>query len=160
MNAPGNFHDSRSASWCNIYDHIAALPNNFKVVCDDAFQTKGSLTGKLVKTKEHFRGEGHTWSCYDQSLTHLRQCSEWGNNILTGVFRRLRTNLPTDNVRRAYIMWSCILLHNWRTETVGRNQIQTYFDEIVKPLDEMDKTNKDIVDEVAVDKSETHNCPN
>ena len=36
-------------------------------------------------------------------------------------------------------MWSCILLHNWRTETAGRNQIRTYFDEIVKPLDQKEK---------------------
>ena len=138
VNAPGNFHDSRSASWCRIYDHIAAIPDNYKVVCDDAFKTKGILQGKLIKTKEQFN-EGHSRSSYDQTLTHLRQCSEWGNNVLTGVFRRLRTNLPTDNVRRAYIMWSCILLHNWRTETVGRNQIQTYFDEIVKSLDAIDE---------------------
>ena len=136
VNAPGNFHDSRIASWCGIYDHIAALPDGFKVVCDDAFKTVGNLEDKLIKTKEAFGGEGHKRSSYDQTLTHLRQCSEWGNNVLTGVFRRLRTNLPTDNVRRAYIMWTCILLHNWRTETVGRNQIRSYFDEIVKQLDE------------------------
>ena len=134
VNTPGNFHDSRAALWCNIYDHITSLPEGFKVVCDDAFKTQGGLKGKLIKTKEEYKGDGHKRSSYDQTLTHLRQCSEWGNNILTGVFRRLRTNLPTDNIRRGYIMWTCILLHNWRTETVGRNQIRTYFDDIVNPL--------------------------
>ena len=75
--------------------------------------------------------EGRERDSYDQQLTHLRQCSEWGNNVLTGVFRRLRsTKLPVDNVKRAKIMWSAILLHNYRTNNVGRNQIKTYFDNI------------------------------
>ena len=69
---------------------------------------------------------------YDQQLTHLRQCSEWRNNVLTGVFRVLRSKLPTHDVSRVYkIMWNYIYLHNWRTETVGRNQIQTYFNNLV-----------------------------
>ena len=79
-----------------------------------------------MKTKEAYSDGRGIPSGHDQALTHLRQCSEWGNNVLTGVFRRLKCKLPTDNVHRALIMWSTILLHNWRTETVGRNQIQTY----------------------------------
>ena len=124
VNAPGNFHDSRLAVRGNVYKHIESLPQPYKVCCDDAFSTGGKLKDKLVKTKEQYR-EGQVRSTYDQSLTHLRQCSEWGNNVLTGVFRRLRGWLPVDNVHRAYIMWACVLLHNWRTETVGRNQIRT-----------------------------------
>ena len=65
------------------------------------------------------------------SLTYLRQCSEWGKNILTEVFRRLRSLLPADNMARALIMWSCIYLHNYRTEIIGRNQNRTYFDKLV-----------------------------
>ena len=105
------------------------LPEGFKCCCDDAFYTKGNLTNKLVKMKEAYV-EGMVRSEYDAQLTHLRQCSEWGNNTLTGVFRRLRTKLPTNNIKRAKIMWSCIFLHNFRTETVGRNQIKTYFNYI------------------------------
>ena len=87
-----------------------------------------------MKTKEEFK-EGFARSIYDQSLTHLRQCSEWGNNILTGNWRRLRTKLPTNNVARGQIMWACILLHNYRTETMGRNQIRSYF-EYLEEIDE------------------------
>ena len=44
----------------------------------------------------------------------------------------LRSKLPTHDVSRVYkIMWNYIYLHNWRTETVGRNQIQTYFNNLV-----------------------------
>ena len=130
VNSPGNFHDSKTAWWCKIYKHMEGLPQGFKCCCDDAFKTQGNLKDKLVKTKEAYK-EGNTRSHYDQQLTHLRQCSEWGNNILTGVFRVMRSKLPTNNVNRAKIMWACIYLHNWRTETVGRNQIQTYFNNLV-----------------------------
>lgn len=64
------------------------------------------------------------------ALTHLRQCSEWGNQVLVGVFRRLKVKLETDNISRAQLLWACILLHNFRTETVQRNQIRTYFEKI------------------------------
>jgi hypothetical protein len=129
VNLPGCYHDSRSSLWCKIYDHVAKLPDGYKCVCDDAFCTVGKVKDKLVKTNEQYN-EDTVSSKYDQQLTHLRQCSEWGNHVLTGTFRVLLKKLPTDNVRRAKIQWSCIFLHNWRTETVGRNQIQTYFENI------------------------------
>jgi hypothetical protein len=65
---------------------MEGLPQGFKGCCEDAFNTQGNLKDKLVKTKEAYK-EGNTRSHYDQQLTHLRQCSEWGNNVLTGVFR-------------------------------------------------------------------------
>ena len=130
VNAPGSFHDSKVAKWGNVYEHVSSLPNGYKCCCDDAFSTSGILSNKLVKTKEQYKG-GVSRPTYDMSLTHLRQCSEWGNNILTGVFRRLRSLLPTDNMTRALIMWSCIYLHNYRTEIIGRNQIRKYFGNLV-----------------------------
>ena len=94
------------------------------------FNTSGILNNKLVKTKDQYK-KAASRSSYDMSLTHLRQCSEWGNNILTGVFIRLRSLLPTDNMARSLIVWSCIYLHDYRTEIIERNQIRTYFDNLV-----------------------------
>ena len=34
VNCPGNFHDSKSTLWRNIYEHIVAMPAGFVVVCD------------------------------------------------------------------------------------------------------------------------------
>ena len=45
-------------------------------------------------------------------LNYIRQCDEWGNNVLAGAFRRLRVKLPTDNLKQAFLQWSYILLHN------------------------------------------------
>jgi hypothetical protein len=130
VNLPGNFHDSKSTLWCNIYDHIESLPEGFVVVCDSAFNTGGKLKDKLVKLADAQFDETKEKSEYEKALTHLRKCSEWRNNILTGTFRRLKTKLPTDNLKRATLQWCCILMHNWRTETCDHNQIHTYFDNL------------------------------
>lgn len=129
VNPPGNFHDSKSSMYGNLYSHIKKLPDPYKIVCDSAFYTQGKMKGKLVKTKEYVEDE--VPSDRDATLTHLRQCSEWGNNVLTGVFRRLKNELKTDNVRRGTTLWAAILLHNFRTENMDRNQIKTYFNDIV-----------------------------
>ena len=100
------------------------------VVCDSAFETRGELKGKLVKLKGE--NEGFAEMSYEKSLTHLRQASEWGNGMLVNAWRRLKAPLPTNNKKRAPLMWSCILMHNFRTETCERNQILTYFDNIIK----------------------------
>ena len=101
--------------WCSIYDQIAKLPDGFKIVCDDAFHCTGNVKGKLVKTEMDTLGNADVVSNeHDKALTHLRQCSEWGNGVLTGMFRRLKTKLSTDNVERALIMWSCILLDRYQ----------------------------------------------
>ena len=63
----------------------------------------------------------------EKAVMHLRQCAEWGNNTLTGCFRWLKNQLPTDNDVQALLQWMCILLHNFRMETCDRNQIKTYF---------------------------------
>ena len=41
INCPGNFHDSKSTLWGNIYDHIIAMPAGYIVVCDSDFETRG-----------------------------------------------------------------------------------------------------------------------
>lgn len=134
LNLPGSFHDSKMALWCNIYDHIAALPEGYKVACDSAFYTKGRLKGKLVKLKDQ---EGNIFEDvvrepteYGNSLTHLRQVSEWGNNSLVKVFKRLDRLLPTDNEHRLNLQWACVLLFNFRVEVMGINQTYTYFNNL------------------------------
>ena len=82
-----------------------------------------------------FKLKGKPNSCerneMEKSLTHLRQCSEWGNHVLVDTFRKLKGKLPTNNRKRAIEQWSSVLLHNFRTETVGRNQVKSYFEWVV-----------------------------
>ena len=57
----------------------------------------------------------------------LRQSSEWGMRALQGTFSRLKYRLPSDKLKRKYIIGSIVLLHNFRTHYVGLNQIATVF---------------------------------
>jgi hypothetical protein len=51
------------------------------------------------------------------SITYsLRQASEWGMRSLQGTFPRLKNRLPTDAKKRHDIIYSIILIHNFRTE--------------------------------------------
>mmetsp|Transcript_29729 Transcript_29729/g.28588 ORF Transcript_29729/g.28588 Transcript_29729/m.28588 type:complete len:247 (-) Transcript_29729:15-755(-) len=130
VKSPENFHDSKDTIWCHIYDHIMALPDGYVVVCDSVFATSRKLDGKLLKLKCQERDDIRVRSEEARALTHIRQYSEWGNNDLTGDFRRLKTQLPVDDLKRAMIQWSCILLHNERTYTCEPNQIKTYFNNL------------------------------
>jgi hypothetical protein len=57
----------------------------------------------------------------------LRQSSEWGMRALQGTFARLKSRLTSDKVKRGEIVLSIALLHNYRTELIGLNQISTVF---------------------------------
>ena len=46
---------------------------------------------------------------------------------LYGTFCRLKYRLPSDKLKRNYIIGSILLLHNFRTHCVGLNQITTIF---------------------------------
>jgi hypothetical protein len=57
----------------------------------------------------------------------LRQAAEWGMRSLQGSFARLKARLPSTKQVRRDIIYSILLLHNFRTVRVGLNQIATVF---------------------------------
>ena len=58
----------------------------------------------------------------------LRQASEWGMRGLQGTFPRFKKRLPGNPAKRKLVIQSIVLVHNFRTEIVGLNQIRTVFD--------------------------------
>ena len=68
----------------------------------------------------------------DKQLTSLRQASEWGNKDLVEVFRRLKNRLATTSVERSLIMWSCLLMNNWRINYIVYSQTMTYFNNLAR----------------------------
>ena len=60
--------------------------------------------------------------------TSLRQASEWGMRGLQGSFPRFKKRLPSNSRLRRLVIESIVLIHNFRTELVGCNQIKTVFD--------------------------------
>ena len=57
----------------------------------------------------------------------LRQSSEWGMRALQGTFIGMKSRLPANKRKRKLILTVIILLHNFRTDVVGLNQIATVF---------------------------------
>ena len=49
INAPGNFHDGKSARWGRIYNHILQIPQGFLTVCDSAFSTEEEFKLALIQ---------------------------------------------------------------------------------------------------------------
>ena len=47
---------------------------------------------------------------------------------LQGTFPRFKKRLPSNPVKRKLVIQSIVLVHNFRTEIVGLNQIRTVFD--------------------------------
>lgn len=63
-----------------------------------------------------------------QILISIRQASEWGMKALQGTFARIKGRPTSDSEKRLQIIYSILLLHNFRTSEVGLNQIATVFD--------------------------------
>ena len=57
----------------------------------------------------------------------LRQASELGMRALQGSFCRLKSRLTSNKKKRHLIILCIVLLHHYRTEHVGLNQIATVF---------------------------------
>ena len=60
--------------------------------------------------------------------TSLRQASEWGMRGMQGTFPRCKKRLPSNSLNRRLLLEAIVLVHNFRTELVGSNQIKTVFD--------------------------------
>lgn len=60
--------------------------------------------------------------------TSLRQASEWGMRGMQGTFPRCKKRLPSDSDKRRLVLEAIVLVHNFRTDYVGFNQIRTVFD--------------------------------
>ena len=60
--------------------------------------------------------------------TLLHQASEWGMRGLQGTFPHWKKHLPSDHFQRRLVIEAINLIHNYCTELVGFNQINTVFD--------------------------------
>ena len=57
----------------------------------------------------------------------LRQASAWGMRALQGTFSRLKSRLTSHDKKRGEIIMKIVLLHNFRTDFIGLNQIAAVF---------------------------------
>jgi hypothetical protein len=132
FNYPGRWHDSRVAT--KLVEVVKAKIGRYKVCVDQGFRRTGDLYGTFVgpiskKRKRalepHYRrilvGESNRY-------VRLRQASEWGMRVLQGTYTRLKSILPADHEFRRLLLHGILLMHNYRTNCLGCNQIRTVFD--------------------------------
>ena len=109
QSTPATFYYWYYQLWCDIYEHIRMIPDGYKVAYDRLFTTKRPLDNKLIK-KENPTSVRTEKTARDATLTYLRQCSEWGNRNLTGIFCFLSLKLSTDNCEKSIVFMVCSLI--------------------------------------------------
>ncbi len=105
----------------------------YKICVDKGFPRSGELYDKFVGPLSLKQRRALHPTCKRNILKRnakyvsLRQASEWGMRALQGSFSRLKSRLSSDSHRRHILIKSILLLHNYRTESMGINQISTVF---------------------------------
>ena len=132
INFPGSWHDGSITS--NILPYIRKNIGNYKMCVDQGFPRSGDADQILVGpiSKKQARRLAPNLRPYllriSNIYTSLRQASEWGMRALQGTFPRCKKRLPGNANKRKKVIQLIVLIHNFRTELVGLNQISTVFD--------------------------------
>jgi hypothetical protein len=131
VNFPGSWHDGSITA--NILPYIANRIGNKKICVDQGFPRSGDaneiLVGPISKKQAAKLAPNLKWFLLRMSniYTSLRQSSEWGMRALQGTFPRCKKRLPGNPMKRKVVIQCIALIHNFRMELVGLNQIATVF---------------------------------
>lgn len=131
INFPGSWHDAAVAE--KLIDLVVYTIGCFKICVDQGFPRSGRLFDKFVgpmsvKTRNKIAPILRDYIFQRHNVyVFLRQSSEWGMKALQGTFSRLKSRLTSNSCKRLNIILLIVLLHNFRTEYVGLNQIATVF---------------------------------
>jgi len=131
INFPGSWHDSQVAT--SLITKVVENIGNYKICVDQGFPRSGDLLNRFVgpisrRARRNLGPENRRVVIRRHNLyVSLRQSSEWGMRALQGTFIRMKSRLPSNKYKRKLILTVIILLHNFRTEVVGLNQIATVF---------------------------------
>jgi hypothetical protein len=117
----------------HFFSHITKRIGDYKICVDQGFLRAGDAAGILDgPIPERSARQLHRSVCdhliqLSNIYTSLRQASEWGKRGLQGTFPCCKKRLPTDKDKRRGVLECNILVHNFRTELVGLNQIAAVF---------------------------------
>jgi hypothetical protein len=137
INFPGSWHDGSITA--NILPYIHKKIGTYKICVDQGLPRNSDALDILVgpiRRAQAYRLAPNLWPyLLSQSNVYisLRQASEWGMRGLQGSFPQCKKRLPGNPLLHKLVIQSIVLVHNFRTETVGFNQIKTVFDHIYHP---------------------------
>jgi hypothetical protein len=132
INFPGSWADGSLCA--HFFDSICRRIGPYNICVDQGFPRSGDAWNILVRPMNERSARHLHPSVRDNMLkvsnvfTSLRQSSEWGMQALQGSFPRCKKRLPDNCKMRRWVLESIVLIHNFRTDLVGSNQISTVFD--------------------------------
>jgi hypothetical protein len=131
INNPGSWHDAQVAY--KLIQTVIERCHMYAFCVDQGFPRSGPLHDKFIgpisaKTRRKLAPNlvNLLLEKHNRAIS-LRQASEWGMRALQGSFSRLKSRLTSSKTKRQEILHAIVLLHNFRTEYVGLNQITTVF---------------------------------
>ncbi len=123
VNYPGSWHDARIArKFYELLEDPILTPPQFMMLADEGF----TLHGRIVQTKQtpfnNYRTE------MEAANVSIRQSVEWGIRGIKSSWPRITAGLRTEFEWNQQLLLFIMHLHNYRTRTVGFNQIRTVFE--------------------------------
>jgi hypothetical protein len=133
INYPGSWHDAEVARY--LYSRLRnRTPDGYNILADSAFPASKKRQGKIlvVKKEESFDRINDPVELYrkrrlNNAVVRQRQAAEWGMRSIQGAWARVKLPLPENDKYRASVLKLVVLLHNYRAEFVGLNQIHIVF---------------------------------
>ncbi len=109
-----------------IGDYKICVDQGFPRSCD----AHGTLVGPVTKraARRLHRDVQDYLLKISNAHTLLWQASKWGMRGLQGTFPCWKKRLPGNHEQRRLVIEAIVLVHNYWTEMVGFNQINTVFD--------------------------------
>jgi hypothetical protein len=132
INFPGSWADGSLAA--RFLHKMKRKIGNYKICVDQGFPQSGATHGTFVGpiTKRAARllhRDGRDYLLRISNVyTSLQQASEWGMRGTQGTFTRIKKCLPSDHALRRLVIEAIVLVHNFRTDYIGYNQIGTVFE--------------------------------
>ncbi len=120
-----------------LYAILKELPEGFSIAADSAF-TRADMASRIIRPlkSDEMERAGRTVSVRQfvaavkrhRLALSIRQSAEWGMGALQQMCGRLRHRLSGDAKVRRELLALCCHYYNYRTHTVGLNQIRTVYD--------------------------------
>jgi hypothetical protein len=132
VNFPGSWADGSLTA--RFLHQMKKRIGNYKICVDQGFPRSGDAYGTFVgpvtrRAARRLHRDIRNYLLRISNVhTSLRQASEWGMRGLQGTFPRCKKRLPSDDKLRRLVLDAIILVHNFRTDYVGYNQIKSVFD--------------------------------
>ncbi len=131
INHPGSWSDGTLTT--RFFSHIKGRIGDYKICVDQGFPQSGDATGVLVGSIPERTARRLHPLVRDNLIRlsnvymSLRQASKWGMRGLQGTFPRCKKRLPSDKEKCRRVLDCIGLVHNFRTEIIGNNQISAVF---------------------------------